>query len=386
MIQDPISITVILLAVVIIADTWSSRFKNSILMRIIPTPVWCYIPPTILTTIGVLPMKSPLYDWISTYVLPACLILLLMTTNLKSLEKIGKHAAIAMLGSSCSVFIGGVTVFFLFKDFIGPESANAIGTLMASWIGGTANQLAVKQATGLSDQLFTPLFISDITLVYVWMTLLMILSGSQKKIDHWMKADRKQLEHILHQDHKKKSQAKLTLESLVKLSLLGFGIGLACTWTSKQIPEFGTAINQSTWTIIIVTTIGLLLSRTSFAEIEEQNANKIGYFFFYFVLAATGAKANLMAVFLAPLFLLVAFIWMIIQGILFFVYAKIFRIPIGLFAAASQANLGGIVSAPIVASTYDSKLVPVALLLAIFGNAIGNYVGILTSQFLNLFQ
>lgn len=386
MIQDPISIAVILLAVVVIADNWSARFKNSKLMRIVPTPVWCYIPPMILTTLRVLPMKSPLYDWISWYVLPACIILLLMTTNIKSLEKIGKYAVITMLGSSCAIFIGGIAVFFLFKDLIGPESANAIGTLMASWIGGTANQLAVKQATGLSDQLFTPLFISDITLVYVWMTFLMILSGNQKKIDRWMKADRKQLEDILYQNHKKKSEAKLTFESLVKLVLLGFGIGLACTWVGKQIPELGTAINQSTWIIIIVTTVGLLLSMTSFAGREEQNASKIGYFFFYFVLASTGAKANLMAVFLAPLFLLVAFIWMIIQGVLFLIYAKIFRIPIGLFAAASQANLGGVVSAPIVASTYDSRLVSVALILAIFGNAIGNYVGILTSQFLSLFH
>ena len=386
MIQEPQYIAVILLAVVVVTDTWSRRFKNSKLMRIIPTPVWCYVPPTILTTLGVLPMKSVLYDWISIYVLPACLILLLMTTDLKSLKKIGSFAAIAMLGSSLAVFVGGVTVFFLFKDALGPESWKAIGTLMASWIGGTANQLAVKQATGLSDQLFAPLFISDITMVYVWMTFLMILSGNQKKIDRILNADRIQFEKILSEGPKKKSQQKLTFASLFKLLVVGFGVGLGCTWIGKHIPESAIQINEATWIIMIITTAGLFLSLTSFAEKEEQNANKIGYFLFYFVLASTGAKANLLAVFLAPLFLLVAFIWMAIQGILFFLYAKALRIPIGLFAAASQANLGGIVSAPIVASTYHSNLVPVALLLAIFGNAIGNYVGILTSQFLSLFQ
>ncbi len=386
-IQDPVSIAVILLAVVVIADFWSSRFKNSKLMRIIPTPVWCYIPPTLLTTIGILPIKSPVYDWISIYILPACLILLLMTSDLKSLKKIGTYAAIAMAGSSICVFIGGVTVFFLFKHLIGPESWKAIGTLMASWIGGTANQLAVKEATGLSDQLFTPLFISDITMVYIWMTFLMIISGSQKKIDHMMKADRKQLETILYEDKRKKSRKdKLTFASLIKLLIIGFGVGIACTWASKYISQSRPSINQATWIIMIITTAGLLLSMTSFAETEERNANKIGYFLFYFVLASTGAKANLLAVFLAPLFLLVAFVWMVIQGVLFFIYAKVLRIPIGLCAAASQANLGGVVSAPIVASTYHSSLVPVALLLAIFGNAVGNYVGILTSQLLHLFQ
>ncbi|MBI4394933.1 MAG: DUF819 family protein [Candidatus Omnitrophica bacterium] len=386
MIQDPIAIAVILLAVVVIAQRWHKRFKNAPVMRILPTPVWCYIPPTLLTTAGILPIESPLYDWISTYVLPGCLILLLMTTDLKTLRKIGKHAVIAFFGSSCAVFVGGVICYFLFKNWIGPESDKAIATLMASWIGGTANQLAVKHATGLSDQLFAPLFISDITMVYVWMTLLMILSGSQKKIDRMINADSKQLEEILHGAREKgPEKKKLTLDTLLKLLILGFGIGILCTWGSRQIPEIGNAVNQATWVIILVTTAGLLLSLTRFARKEEENANQIGYFFFYFVLASTGAKANLLAVFLAPLFLLVAFVWMAIQGILYLLYARALRIPIGLFATSSQANLGGVVSAPIVASTYDSKLVPVALILAIFGNGIGNYVGILTAQLLRLF-
>lgn len=385
-IQDPIYIAVILMAIVVTADTWATRFKHSKLMRIIPTPVWCYIPATILTTLGILPMQSSVYDAISAYVLPACLILLLMTSDLKNLKKIGKYAAIAMLGSSSSVFIGGVMVFFLFRNLIGPESTQAIGTLMASWIGGTANQLAVKEATGLSDQLFAPLFISDITMVYVWMTLLMILSGSQKKIDRMMNADKTQFEKILNQGEVKKSPRKLTIVSLFKLLLVGFGIGLTCTWIGRHIPKTAIELNEATWIIIVITTVGLALSMTPLAQKEEQNANKIGYFLFYFVLASTGAKANLLAVFMAPLFLLVAFVWMIIQGILFLIYARVLRVPIGLFAAASQANLGGIVSAPIVASTYHAKLIPVALILAIFGNAIGNYVGILTNQFLLLFQ
>ncbi len=387
LIQEPIYIAVILLAVVVIAHKWSIRFKNSPIMRIIPTPVWCFVPPTLMTTLGILPAKSELYDWISAFVLPACLILLLMTTDLKSLKKIGRYAGIAMLGSSAAVFIGGIIVFFLFKNWLGPESGNAIATLMSSWIGGTANELAVKEATGLSDHLFAPLFISDITMVYIWMTLLMLISGSQQKIDKMMNSDRKQLEKILNEDRRRKvTQKKFTLESLAQLLVVGFGGGLACAWAAKNVPDIGIAINQSTWIIILVTTAGLALSLTRFSEVQERNANKIGYFFFYFVLASTGAKANLLAVAAAPLFLFIAFVWMIIQGVLFFLYARTLRIPLGLFATASQANLGGVVSAPIVASTYHAKLIPVGLILAILGNALGNYIGILTSQLLRTLQ
>ncbi len=391
MIEDPTSITIILIAIVIIAERWHERFKNTLIMRILPTPVLCYIPPTILTTLGIFPMKSPVYDWISKYVLPACLILLLMTTNLHNLKKVGRVAFVAMIGACATVIIGGILVFFVFHNVLGPESWKAIGTLTASWVGGTANELAVKEATGLSDQLFGPLFISDITLVYVWMTFLMILSGNQKKIDKATGADRKQLETALHykepaRSGKRVAKLKISFKSLVFLLAIGFGGGILSNRIGNQIPNIGLAINQTTWVIVVITTLGLFLSTSEYARSQEANATRIGYFLLYFVLASTGAKANLLAILMAPLFLGIAFIWMLIHGVLFFFFGKLFRMPIAILATASQAALGGVVSAPIVASTYESELISVGLILAIFGNAIGNYAGILTSQFLKLFS
>ncbi len=388
--QDPVSITVILIAIVIVAERWHERFKNTLIMRILPTPVLCYIPPTILTTFGIFPMKSPVYDWISQYVLPACLILLLMTTDLRSLKKVGRMAFLAMAGACITVVIGGVLVFFVFHNVLGPESWKAIGTLSASWVGGTANELAVKEATGLSDALFGPLFISDITIVYIWMTFLMILSGSQKKIDRVIGADRKQLEMTLHHKESAKSgkrtaKLQISLKSLIFLLVIGFGGGILSNRIGNQIPDIGLVVTQTTWAIIIVTTLGLLLSTTKYARSQEANAGKIGYFLLYFVLASTGAKANLLAILMSPLFLGIAFIWMLIHGVLFFLFGKLFRMPIAILATASQAALGGVVSAPIVASTYESELVSVGLILAIFGNAIGNYAGILMAQLLRLF-
>ncbi len=391
MIQEPILITVILAAVVTSAARWHEHFKNSKVMRFLPTPVLCYIPPTILTTVGILPMQSVVYDWISRYVLPACLILLLMTTDIKGLKKMGRIALIAMLGATGTVIIGGISVFFLFRNQLGPENWKAIGTLTASWVGGTANQLAVKQATNLSDALFGPLFISDITMVYIWMTFLMILSVNQKKIDCFFQADRKQIEIITShssalQNPLPTSPRKIFTRSLITCLFAGFALGGISTWMGSQIPEIGMAINRSTWIIILVTTIGLMMAFTRFAHRESATSAHVGYFLLYFVLASTGAKANLLAIVKAPLFLGIAFIWMIIHGVLFLIFGRFLRIPIAMLATASQAALGGVVSAPIVASTYEPKLISIALILAIFGNAIGNYIGILTAQFLRLFS
>lgn len=334
-------------------------------------------------------MKSLVYDWISKYVLPACLILLLMTTDLNNLKKVGRTALFAMIGACVTVVMGGIMVFFLFHDVLGPESWKAIGTLTASWVGGTANELAVKEGLGLSDTLFGPLFISDITIVYVWMTFLMVLSGNQKKINKMIGVDLKSSEKIAHPQIKsninKRTPKKNSVKSAAAILIIGFGGAIVSIWIGNQIPEIGLAVNRPAWIVIVVTTLGLALSMNKYIRSEEARATKIGYFLLYFVLASTGAKANLLAIFMAPLFLGIAFIWMLIHGVLFFFFGKLFRIPIAILATASQAALGGVVSAPIVASTYESELISVGLILAIFGNAIGNYVGIVTGQLLHLF-
>jgi uncharacterized membrane protein len=388
MIHEPFFIVLILFVIVIIATQWSHRFQHSRLMRIFPTPLWCYIPPTVLTTCGILPSESAAYEWMIKIVLPPCLILLLMTTQLKGLRKIGRAALVAMGSGTLTVIIGAVMTFLLFRAKIGPDSWKAVGTLIASWIGGTANMIAVKQAVGLPETIFPPLFISDVTTVYLWMTLLMLLSGYQEKIDGFLHADRKSLEEFLTVDETQENakeihDTKRIIFSFVKLFCVGaIAAGLA-TWLGKQMPEIGIAINRSTWIIILITTFGLMLSFTSYAHRESQKAGKLGYFLLYLMLTASGAKANLIAILKTPLFLAMALVLVLIHGILLLGLGRIFRIPIALLAIASQANVGGVASTPIVASTYNPKLASIALILAVLGNAAANYLAILTAYFLH---
>ena len=49
-------------------------------------------------------------------------------------------------------------------------------------------------------------------------------------------------------------------------------------------------------------------------------------------------------------------------------------------AIASTANIGAAVSAPIVAAYHDKRLVPVSILMALVGYAVGNYAAFLTAQ------
>ena len=49
-------------------------------------------------------------------------------------------------------------------------------------------------------------------------------------------------------------------------------------------------------------------------------------------------------------------------------------------AIASAANVGGAASAPVVAAYHRASLVPVAILMALIGYALGNYLALLTAQ------
>lgn len=49
-------------------------------------------------------------------------------------------------------------------------------------------------------------------------------------------------------------------------------------------------------------------------------------------------------------------------------------------AIASAANIGGAASAPVVAAYHRETLIPVSVLMALVGYALGNYLGLVTAQ------
>ena len=67
-----------------------------------------------------------------------------------------------------------------------------------------------------------------------------------------------------------------------------------------------------------------------------------------------------------------------------FLGGRLLKAPMFLIATGSQANVGGVVSAPIVASVYQPSLAPVGLLLGVFGNIIGLYAGLLCATLLQM--
>lgn len=374
-------ITVLLLIEGIILYLSEKKFMKKF-FYFLPSMFWIYFLPMLASTFNILPQNSLVYQGISTYFLPASLILLLISTDLSAIVKLGRPALIMMFSGSLGIILGGPIVLFLFKRWLPENAWCGLGALSASWIGGSANMLAVKEGIGTPDKIFLPMVVVDTIVPYVWMGILIWLAVYQNFYDRWNKSDTNVIEELSRKISEKPSlqHPRLNFNNIMLIFTAGF-LGTVISWkVAPMIPEIKNAISTYTWTIIIASIIGILLSFTKAKRLESCGASKIGYVVLYFVLSSIGARANLNAIISAPLFIFVGFLWVLIHALFLFVASRLIKAPMFLIAAASQANIGGPASAPVVAAVYQPALASVGLMLAILGNVMGTYLGIVCSQ------
>jgi uncharacterized membrane protein len=386
MIHNQLALIAILLSVEILIFylSGSPRFKKW--FKFIPSVFWIYFLPMLLSATGILDAKSPILKDITATLLPAALILLLLSSDMASILKCGRPALIMMFAGSLGIIIGTPLVFFLFKDLVGPEFWSGFGALSGSWIGGSANMIAVKESIGTPDRIFLPMVIVDTIVPYAWMGILVGLANIQHVFDAWNKSGRKIIDELAQQsaslDPAKDHQWRLATTFYIAATVV-LGI-MASKFLAGLLPEIKDVVTASAWTIIVASALGILLSFTAAKKLENFGASKIGYFILYFVLAAIGAKAGVVNI--GPVFILIlaGFLIVLFHASVLFLTARLIRAPLFLVSVASQANIGGVASAPIIASVYQPGLASIGLLLAILGNITGTYLGILTSQLCRL--
>jgi uncharacterized membrane protein len=389
LIQSPAILSVVLLALVtgILRLEKVPAFQK--LYHYLPSAFWCYFVPMLLATFGVLPDHSLVYDFLTTYVLSACLVLLLLNINLPGIFRLGPTALGAMTVGALGIAAGAVGAYAIFGRWLPLETWKGIGALSASWIGGSANMLAVKEGLHAPDAVFAPMVIVDTVITYSWMGLLVALSPWQVTWDRWVKADRSTLDDVVQRlSLVSSSPASISGGSIAGddvwwhgIWLMGGGmmIGSLCLRLAAQLPKTA-SLTTTGWAFILVTVLGVLLSFTPAAKLERFGASRWGYFCLYLLLAAMGSKARLQYILQAPLLIVMAYTWVFIHALILALYGFFFRVPLFFLVTSSQANIGGTASTPIVAGVYQPRLASLGLLLAISGNVIGTYAGILIAE------
>ena len=362
--------------------------------KYIPGLLLCYFIPSIFNSLGIISGDSSnLYFVASRYLLPTSLVLLTISIDLHEIKKLGSKALIMFFTGTLGIIIGGplaiIIVSAVSPDIIGgsgPDSVwRGLSTVAGSWIGGGANQAAMKEVFQVNDSIFSAMVAVDVIGANVWMAFLLYGTGINNKIDSWFQADATSINEL--KDKIEAYQAQIlripNTSDTVKVLSVDFGI--------TAFAHFGADIIAPTilqnapwlsrfsltssffWLIVLSTIISVALSFTKARELEGVGASRIGSVFIYILVATIGMKMNVMAVFDNPGLFIIGLIWMAIHAFILIAVAKIIKAPFFFLAVGSQANVGGAASAPVVASAFHPSLAPVGVLLAVLGYAIGTY-------------
>jgi len=379
MIKDPLLIIAILLLIEASILFLAGRKSLKKYFHFIPPVFWIYAIPMLCSSFGLITAENPLYATITANLLPASLILLLLSTDLKAISRLGTKSLVMMFAGSLSIMIAIPIIFYLFKNIIGISMWSGFGALSASWVGGSANMIAAKEALGTPDQVFAPVLIVDTIVPYVWMAFLVAAVVFQDKFDRMVKADTKVMEELhRHMEDRQELEKSFSLKGtffIIFIAIAGVTIARSCAYF---LPNIKNVISSYAWAIIIASSLGVLLSFTPIKKLEGSHATTIGYWLLYFVLTTIGAKVCIYDFNAALILIGAGFCVVVLHGAMITLVAKLIRAPMFLVATASQANIGGPASAPIVAAVYQPALACVGVLMAVLGNILGTYTGIIT--------
>jgi len=372
---------------------------------VVPALLMCYLIPAIFNSLGLIDdSTSQLYFVASRYLLPASLVLMTLSIDLKAIFNLGPKALIMFFAGTVGIIVGG-PLAILIVSAISPETVGGVGpdaiwrglsTIAGSWIGGGANQAAMLEIYEYNPELYGGMVLVDIVVANLLMAGLLIGIGKSEKIDKWLKADNSAITEL---KNKVSNYADSVTRNpslpdyMVMLALAFVAVGIA-HWGADEISAYllsnfeifndsKSALSSFSssffWMITIATAIGIALSFTRLKTYEGAGASKLGSIFIYILVATIGMKMDLGMVFDNPGLIGIGLIWMSIHVIFLFGTAKLIKAPYFFLAVGSQANVGGAASAPVVAAAFHPSLATVGVLLAVFGYVVGTYGAILTT-------
>jgi len=392
-----------LLAATLGAIFWTTKSSRPFWQRFykyIPALVLCYFVPALYNSSGLIDGEhSKLYFIASRYLLPATLVLLTLAIDLPATLRLGPKALAMFFTAALSVVVGGPVALLLWK-FIAPGSVDGelwrgMTAIAGSWIGGAANQAAMKEVFHIDANVFGVMVAVDVLFAYLWMAVLLWMAANHERIDRSLHADTTAIAAL----SDKMERLRLQHERIPSLADLMFMLGLAFgatglshalaaplakAFAGVEWAERLSLASEFFWVVVLATTFGLLLSFTRARQLEGAGASRVGSVFLYVLIATVGMQMNLSAVLTAPVLFGIGFTWIAFHAIAMLVVARLIRAPTFFLAVGSQANIGGAASAPVVAAAFHPSLAPVGVLLAVLGYALGTYGGWLCGQLMRL--
>lgn len=249
----------------------------------------------------------------------------------------------------------------------------------------SGNMIAVQAALGIGESDMAYALVVDSIDYSIWVMFLLWAINLAPKFNKWVKADTKALDDVSKSlnDEAQASDKKIDFVSIIFLlgtslviSSVGQNFG---TWMNGIAPW----LDASTWTVLLITVAGLIGALTPVGKMA--GTSELSNVMLYIVVALLASRANFLELTDAPVWIVSGFMILAIHCILMIILAKLFKLDMFTCGVASLANIGGTASAPVLAGAYDGALVPVGVLMALMGYAIGTPGGILVAKIMSIF-
>ena len=350
----------------------------------LPAIVILYFTVMTLSTFGVWEKTDEInhvYKAFKANLLPAMIFLMLLQSDIRAILKLGKKILLTFFLASVSISLGFIIMFALLQNFFEPDAWRAFGALSGSWMGGTANMVAIQSALELPDSKMGYVLLIDSIDYAIWVMILLALVPFAKKFNNWTKADGDMLEKLSSTLNTEKEKKLIEFPSLFMLLGLALMVSVIAQQVAPLLPSTSFLTN-TTWIVIFATLAGIGLGMTPLSK--EASAQPLANIMLYLIVALIASRANFSELTQAPLYIMAGFMVIAIHASIMVVFAKLFKLDLFSLGVASLANIGGVASAPILAGAYNKALIPIGVLMAMMGYIVGTFMGLGVSMVLEI--
>jgi len=359
-----------------------SRHK---LFEYLPAIVIIYFVVMLLSTFGLWQKTDSVtatYKSVKSNLLPAMIFLMLLSADMREIFKLGRKMLLTFFLASVSIAIGFIGTFTLFHTYFETGSWKAFAALSGSWMGGTGNMVAIQGALNLPDSAMGYTLLIDSIDYAIWVMLLLALVPFAKKFNLWSEADTSVIDEVGERLALKENAKKpISFASLFLLLGASLFVSALSQYGASFLPTTS-FLTTTTWIVIIATLAGILFAMTPLAKMS--GGSELAHIMLYLIVALIASRANFTELTEAPLYILAGFVIIAIHVSIMVVFAKLFKLDLFSLGVASLANIGGVASAPILASAYSKALIPIGVLMAMMGYIVGTFGGLMVGKILEM--
>jgi uncharacterized membrane protein len=363
---------------------WLEKKTKWKVFDILPAIIWIFLTPIFLSNLNVIPMQSEIYSTFRSFAVPLFIVLMLLGINIRQVIRVAWRGAGVLVIGTLGIVAGAVISFYLFQSGLPEDTWRGYGALAGSWIGGTGNLAAVAESLETPPEMVGMVVLVDNFVYVLYFPLILTCKRWAKWFNRFTGVSQKDIDQIGEVSEEiETGSTEVSFKDILVLLGWGFTTIFAANYIATLLPDVGRVITERTWAILLVTTFGILLSASPLKNVPGSSALAMAFVYIY--MTTMGAQADLRNIGGAQWFLVAGVICIMIHFVFIAIGAKLFRVDVSMAAVSSVAAVGGAASAPVAAGYHREELVPISIMLALLGYALGNYLGVLTGILCNMF-